>query len=100
MGLSGAYLVWGNIGKMVTGCFPYYWMDPAEVGSIEAVTAYSIGFVLMAPVSKSTNESKISLTLIGGSVCDDAGFRGHPPRTLPKQNGSAARCCSSRTGKI
>ncbi|KAG6029049.1 hypothetical protein E4U40_000725 [Claviceps sp. LM458 group G5] len=50
MGLSGAYLAWGAVGKSVTGEYPFFWMDEAQVGSKEAVSLYSIGFVLLAPM--------------------------------------------------
>jgi len=52
MGLSGLYLAWAAVGKSVTGESPFFWMDEAQVGSKEAVSLYSIGFVLLAPTSK------------------------------------------------
>ncbi|KAG5950631.1 hypothetical protein E4U53_004712, partial [Claviceps sorghi] len=52
MGLSGLYLAWAAVGKSVTGEYPFFWMDEAQVGSKEAVSLYSIGFVLLAPMSK------------------------------------------------
>ncbi|GAB0136647.1 hypothetical protein EsDP_00004942 [Epichloe bromicola] len=50
MALSGLYLAWGAFGKYVTGEYPFFWMDEAQVGSKEAVSVYSIGFVLLAPI--------------------------------------------------
>ncbi|KAG5989613.1 hypothetical protein E4U43_004469 [Claviceps pusilla] len=50
MALSGLYLAWAAIGKSVTGEAPFFWMDEAQVGSKEAVSLYSIGFVLLAPM--------------------------------------------------
>ncbi|CEJ92723.1 hypothetical protein VHEMI08356 [[Torrubiella] hemipterigena] len=50
MAFNVLYLLWGQIGKAVSGCYPYFWMDASKVGSLEAVTAYSIGFVLLAPI--------------------------------------------------
>ncbi|KAH8675096.1 hypothetical protein BGZ61DRAFT_361294 [Ilyonectria robusta] len=48
--LSGLYLGWAAIGKIVTDWYPFFWLDEDEVGSQEAVTAYCIGFVLLAPM--------------------------------------------------
>lgn len=53
MGLSGLYLGWAGIGKATTGCYPFHWMNPDEMGSVEAVTMCCTGFVLLAPVSES-----------------------------------------------
>lgn len=50
--LSGMYLGWAAIGKLLTGWFPFFWLDFEQVGSEEAVTAYCIGFVILAPLSK------------------------------------------------
>ncbi|KAG6030400.1 hypothetical protein E4U41_000105 [Claviceps citrina] len=50
MGLSGAYLGWGVVGKSVTGEYPFFWMDEAQMGSKEAVSLCCIGFVLLAPL--------------------------------------------------
>ncbi|CAI6092887.1 unnamed protein product [Clonostachys chloroleuca] len=50
---SGLYLGWAAIGKLVTGWFAFDWLDESKVGSQEAVTAYCIGFVLLAPLSES-----------------------------------------------
>lgn len=51
MALSGLYLAWGACGKYVIGEYPFFWMDEAQVGSKEAVSVYSMGFVLLAPIS-------------------------------------------------
>ncbi|KAK5996770.1 hypothetical protein PT974_02112 [Cladobotryum mycophilum] len=48
---SGLYLGWAAIGKTLTDWYPFFWLDEAEVGSQEAVIFYSIGFVLLAPIS-------------------------------------------------
>ncbi|UKZ80309.1 hypothetical protein TrVFT333_008067 [Trichoderma virens FT-333] len=48
--LAGLYLGWAIIGHAATGVYPFFWLDEAEVGSQEAVTAYCIGFVLLAPI--------------------------------------------------
>ena len=50
--LAGLYLGWAAIGQLLTGWFPFFWLDVEQVGSEEAVTAYSIGFVILAPLSK------------------------------------------------
>ncbi|KAL7963827.1 hypothetical protein V8C34DRAFT_7500 [Trichoderma compactum] len=47
---AGLYLGWAYIGHAATGIYPFFWLDPAEAGSQEAVTAYAIGFVLLAPI--------------------------------------------------
>ena len=51
---AGLYLAWAGIGIYLTGWYPFFWLDEIAVGSTEAVTAYSIGFVLLAPISKSS----------------------------------------------
>ncbi|KAH7127467.1 hypothetical protein EDB81DRAFT_662623 [Dactylonectria macrodidyma] len=48
--LAGLYLGWAAIGHLLTGWFPFFWLDEAQVGSQEAVAAYCIGFVLLAPM--------------------------------------------------
>ncbi|OPB42628.1 ribosomal protein S2 [Trichoderma guizhouense] len=50
MVFAGLYLGWAYIGHAATGIYPFFWLDPAEAGSQEAVTAYAIGFVLLAPI--------------------------------------------------
>ncbi|PNY28108.1 Uncharacterized protein TCAP_01969 [Tolypocladium capitatum] len=47
---SGLYLAWAALGKAVTGTSPFFWLDEAEVGSKEAVTAYCIGFALLSQI--------------------------------------------------
>jgi hypothetical protein len=49
---SGLYLAWAALGKYVTGWDAFFWLNKEEVGSDEAVTAYCMGFVLLAPLSK------------------------------------------------
>ncbi|PHH92910.1 hypothetical protein CDD83_3741 [Cordyceps sp. RAO-2017] len=47
---AGLYLAWAAAGKALTDAFPFFWLDEAEVGSKEAVTAYCMGFVLLSPI--------------------------------------------------
>lgn len=47
-----AYLGWAAFGRLVTDYFPFFWLDKKQVGSDEAITLYSIGFVLLMPISK------------------------------------------------
>ncbi|KAL2203843.1 hypothetical protein CC79DRAFT_1371864 [Sarocladium strictum] len=47
---SGLYLAWAALGKYVTGWDAFFWLNKEEVGSEEAVTAYCMGFVLLAPL--------------------------------------------------
>lgn len=49
---SGLYLGWAAIGKVLTGWSAFGWLDKDVVGSTEAVTAYSIGFLALAPLSE------------------------------------------------
>ena len=51
MFLCGGYLVWAAVGKATTGVYPFFWLDGAQVGSKEAVSAYCMGFVMLAPIS-------------------------------------------------
>ncbi|OAA73001.1 hypothetical protein LEL_08785 [Akanthomyces lecanii RCEF 1005] len=48
--LSGLYLGWAALGGYLTGCYPFYWLNPDFVGSKEAVAAYCMGFVALAPL--------------------------------------------------
>jgi hypothetical protein len=47
-----AYLGWAAFGRLVTDYSPFFWLDKKEVGSDEAITLYSIGFVFLIPISK------------------------------------------------
>ncbi|KAL7921830.1 hypothetical protein ACQKWADRAFT_115178 [Trichoderma austrokoningii] len=47
---AGLFLGWAAIGHAATGVYSFFWLDKAQVGSQEAVTAYSIGFVGLAPI--------------------------------------------------
>ncbi|KAF5017214.1 hypothetical protein F66182_10881 [Fusarium sp. NRRL 66182] len=47
---AGAYLGWAAFGHLVTDYYPFFWLDKEEVGSDEAVTLYSIGFVFLSPI--------------------------------------------------
>ncbi|KAF4449566.1 hypothetical protein F53441_7132 [Fusarium austroafricanum] len=44
------YLGWAAFGHLVTNYYPFFWLDKNEVGSDEAITLYSIGFVFLAPI--------------------------------------------------
>ncbi|KAM0257359.1 hypothetical protein ACHAQJ_004446 [Trichoderma viride] len=48
---AGLFLGWATIGHSATGVYSFFWLDETEVGSQEAVTAYCIGFVLLAPIT-------------------------------------------------
>lgn len=50
--LSGMYLGWAAIGELLTGWYAFFWLDSEQVGSEEAVTAYCMGFVILAPLSE------------------------------------------------
>ncbi|KAH7173876.1 uncharacterized protein B0J16DRAFT_406235 [Fusarium flagelliforme] len=45
-----AYLGWAAFGRLVTDYSPFFWLDKKEVGSDEAITLYSIGFVFLIPI--------------------------------------------------
>lgn len=45
-----AYLGWAAFGHLVTKYYPFFWLDKNEVGSDEAITLYSIGFVFLMPI--------------------------------------------------
>lgn len=49
---AAIYLGWAAFGHLVTNWYAFFWLDKNEVGSDEAVTLYSIGFVFLAPISK------------------------------------------------
>lgn len=49
---AGMYIGWAAIGKLITGWYAFDWLDVNKVGSEEAVTAYCIGFVILAPLSE------------------------------------------------
>lgn len=77
MFLSGLYLAWGAIGKSITGAYPFFWMDEAQVGSKEAVSVYCIGFVLLAPTSKLSMRLEPRAQCIANRFCSvhyDAGL--------------------------
>jgi hypothetical protein len=40
------------MGKLITDWYAFDWLDVHQVGSEEGVTAYCIGFVLLAPLSE------------------------------------------------
>ena len=79
---SGLYLAWAAVGKALTGTSPFFWLDEAEVGSKEAVTAYCIGFVCLAPTSESQSASALTHDCLTDSsltsVHDDGRMLGHP----------------------
>ncbi|KAK2066732.1 hypothetical protein P8C59_000522 [Phyllachora maydis] len=47
--LAVGYLGYAALGCMLTGHHAFFWMDPAIVGSRQAVAAYCSAFVLLAP---------------------------------------------------
>lgn len=49
---AGLYLAYAAIGAKVTGHHPFFWMDQDKVGSIEKVTGYCAGFLVLAAASK------------------------------------------------
>ncbi|KAM0201887.1 hypothetical protein ACHAPA_010994 [Fusarium lateritium] len=44
------YLGWAAFGRLVTDYYAFFWLDKNEVGSDEAITLYSIGFVFLMPI--------------------------------------------------
>ncbi|ETS06786.1 hypothetical protein M419DRAFT_67714 [Trichoderma reesei RUT C-30] len=48
---AALYIGWAFIGHAATDVWPFFFLDAAQVGSTEAVVAYSIGFVLLAPIA-------------------------------------------------
>ncbi|KAH7241500.1 hypothetical protein BKA59DRAFT_545933 [Fusarium tricinctum] len=44
------YLGWAAFGRLVTDYCAFFWLDKNEVGSDEAITLYSIGFVFLMPI--------------------------------------------------
>lgn len=64
MFLSGCYLLWGAVGKYVTGTYPFFWMDEEQVGSKEAVSIYCTGFVILAPISECFLPSAYTMHLL------------------------------------
>ena len=52
MVFSGLYLGWAVLGHKLTRWYAFFFLNTKEVGTIEAVWLYSIGFVLLAPFSK------------------------------------------------
>ncbi|KAM0343376.1 hypothetical protein ACHAPU_008554 [Fusarium lateritium] len=44
------YLGWAAFGRLVTDYSAFFWLDKNEVGSDEAITLYSIGFVFLMPI--------------------------------------------------
>ncbi|KAI8667657.1 hypothetical protein NCS55_00788000 [Fusarium keratoplasticum] len=47
---AAIYLGWAAFGHLVTNWYAFFWLDKSEVGSDEAVTLYSTGFVFLAPI--------------------------------------------------
>ncbi|KAI5458768.1 hypothetical protein BGZ63DRAFT_427140 [Mariannaea sp. PMI_226] len=47
---AGLYLGWAALGIYLTGRYPFFFLDEDEVGSREAVVAYIIGFLALAPI--------------------------------------------------
>ncbi|KAK4189435.1 hypothetical protein QBC35DRAFT_545788 [Podospora australis] len=44
-----AYLGWAAFGKLLTGVYPYFWMDPEVIKKTEYIAAYVTGFVGLGP---------------------------------------------------
>jgi hypothetical protein len=59
MFLLAGYLGWAAIGNTMTGHYPFFWMDPEEMGSARLVAAYAAGFVGMGPASESRPSSHL-----------------------------------------
>lgn len=51
--LLAGYLGWAALGHSLTGRYPFFWMDPEEMGNSGLVVAYAAGFVAMGPTSES-----------------------------------------------
>ncbi|KAL2264110.1 hypothetical protein VTK26DRAFT_1979 [Humicola hyalothermophila] len=49
----GLQLGWGKLGKTLTGQYPFFWMDPAEVGRLSVVLGYVSGFEGMGTAGES-----------------------------------------------
>ncbi|EGX88298.1 hypothetical protein CCM_08341 [Cordyceps militaris CM01] len=49
--MSGLYLPWAALGGHLTGCYPFFWLNPDFVGSKEAVALYCLGFLGLAPLN-------------------------------------------------
>ncbi len=47
-----SYLGWAAFGHVLTGVYPFFWMDREKMEYTETVCAYSAGFVLMGPTSE------------------------------------------------
>ncbi|KAM3432693.1 hypothetical protein MY4824_006430 [Beauveria thailandica] len=48
---SVLYIIWGVLGGHLSGCYPFYWLNPMFVGGIESVVAHCMGFVALAPLT-------------------------------------------------
>ncbi|KAL6880809.1 hypothetical protein J3F83DRAFT_710679 [Trichoderma novae-zelandiae] len=48
---AALYIGWAFVGHAATNVWPFFFFDATQVGSTEAVVAYSIGFVLLAPIA-------------------------------------------------
>lgn len=62
--LSGMYLGWAAMGNLLTGWYPFFWLDKEQVGSEEAVTAYCMGFVILAPLSESASGGQVARLIL------------------------------------
>lgn len=60
MFFSGLYLGWAAIGSVLTGVYPFFWLNEDEVGSREAVVANCIGFVALSPFGESNMPKSLS----------------------------------------
>jgi len=50
--LLSCYLGWAAFGILLTGEYPFFWLNKEEVESTEAVAAYSSAFVSMGPAGE------------------------------------------------
>lgn len=90
------YLGWAAFGRLVTDYCAFFWLDKNEVGSDEAITLYSIGFVFLMPISKSTHSKECLDTDNWCSVRPGAGSYRLPGVLYTIQlRGARHRCCTS-----
>lgn len=90
------YLGWAAFGRLVTDYCAFFWLDKSEVGSDEAITLYSIGFVFLMPISKSIDSTECLNTDNRYSVCPGARSHRLPGVLHTIQLRSAChRCCTS-----
>jgi hypothetical protein len=90
------YLGWAAFGRLVTDYCAFFWLDKSEVGSDEAITLYSIGFVFLMPISESIDSRECLNTDNRYSVRPGARSNRLPGVLHTIQLRSARhRCCTS-----